>query len=78
MAARKSIKQTPPKQPQPCGWCENSSEPHELSCKGVPFLCKCKFEKWSQFIDKDCINGHFKRASVHILKRQPNGNQGKV
>lgn len=72
-------KQISPAGPQPCGWCENSSNPHELSCSGVPFLCNCKFEKWSQFIDKNCVNGHFKRAAVHILKREAgNGIQGQI
>lgn len=28
--------------------------PHEL------FLCKCPHEQWSQFLDKECVNGKFK------------------
>ena len=53
--------------PQPqkhcCRDCANSYDYHELTAyePRVPFLCRCPFEEWSQFLDipKFCI--HFKK-----------------
>lgn len=43
-----------------CRECSNSMMFHELNPMGEPFLCKCKFMEWSQFLDKQRICNNFK------------------
>lgn len=47
----------------PCRECANHYDEHELTAiePREPFMCRCRYERWSQFLDKLCINGHFKR-----------------
>jgi hypothetical protein len=46
-----------------CRECKYSYDYHELTAypPRKPFLCRCEFEQWSQFLDKECINGHFRK-----------------
>lgn len=43
-----------------CRDCVYATDFHEKNSKGVPFLCKCKFQKRSMFLNLDyCV--HFKK-----------------
>ena len=46
-----------------CCECKLSYDYHEYTNTKPrkPFLCKCPFELWSQFLNKQCVNGHFVR-----------------
>ena len=46
-----------------CRDCSHSYDYHEMTNYEPrrPFLCKCPFEQWSQFLNKKCVNGHFKK-----------------
>lgn len=35
-----------------CSDCANAYEPHEKDCHGQFFLTKCKYRRWSQFLDQ--------------------------
>lgn len=42
---------------QRCRDCVYATDFHEISSKGVPFLCKCKFQTRSMFLNYDyCTN----------------------
>lgn len=43
-----------------CRDCAHSTMYHELDEMGEPFLCKCPFWEWSQFLDKNRICNNFK------------------
>lgn len=46
-----------------CRECKLSYDYHELTNHKPrrPFMCKCPHERWSQFLDKLCVNGKFER-----------------
>ena len=46
-----------------CKDCAHSYDPHELTAyePRVPFLCRCPFKQWSQFLDIPQICYNFKR-----------------
>lgn len=46
-----------------CRECKLSYDYHELTNyePRKPFMCKCPHERWSQFLDKLCVNGKFVR-----------------
>lgn len=46
-----------------CCECKHSYDYHELTNYEPrrPFMCKCRFEQWSQFLDKQCVNGKFEK-----------------
>lgn len=59
----------PPQKPKSttlgtCRECKHSYEYHELTNTKPrePFMCKCPFERWSQFLDNQCVNGHFEKG----------------
>lgn len=33
-----------------CVMCVEAKDFHELNHKGEPFMCKCRFHKWSRFL----------------------------
>lgn len=43
-----------------CRNCAHATDFHELNHKGEPFLCKCPFEEWSQFLDLEKVCEHYK------------------
>ena len=43
-----------------CRDCQYATDYHEKNYKGEFFLCKCKFQKRSMFLNKDYCN-NFKR-----------------
>ena len=46
-----------------CRDCANHYDEHELTNYEPRhfFMCRCLFEKYSQFLDKQCVNGRFKK-----------------
>lgn len=45
-----------------CRDCKYATDFHELNAKGEPFLCKCRFQKRSMFLNLDyCVNFRNKR-----------------
>jgi hypothetical protein len=46
-----------------CKDCAHSHDQHELTAyePRVPFMCRCPFRQWSQFLDIPQICEHFKR-----------------
>lgn len=44
-----------------CCECKHSYDYHELTNyePRKPFMCRCPWEQWSQFLDKLCVNGKF-------------------
>lgn len=46
-----------------CRECRHHYDEHELTNYEPKhfFLCRCPFEKWSQFLDKECVNGKFEQ-----------------
>lgn len=48
-----------------CRECAYHYDEHELTNyePHVPFMCRCRHEEWSQFLDKECINGKFERTA---------------
>ncbi|MBR1785287.1 MAG: hypothetical protein IJ760_07640 [Bacteroidales bacterium] len=61
--ARKPLKQPISAPHGKCCECKHSYDYHELTNyePRKPFLCRCPYEKWSQFLDKQCVNGQFQR-----------------
>lgn len=57
---------TTPRQRKPekhcCQDCAHSHSPHELTAyePRKPFLCKCPFKQWSQFLDIPQFCNNFK------------------
>ena len=46
-----------------CRDCRHHYDEHELTNYEPRhfFMCRCPFEKWSQFPDKECVNGKFEQ-----------------
>lgn len=45
-----------------CKDCAHSHDQHELTVyDSKPFLCRCPFKQWSQFLDIPQFCEHFKR-----------------
>lgn len=46
-----------------CRDCAHHYDEHELTNYEPKhfFMCRCPFEKWSQFLEKECVNGKFKK-----------------
>lgn len=42
-----------------CRECAHATDFHEKDWKGEYFMCKCKFHKWSKFLNRDYCE-HFK------------------
>ena len=59
---RKSV---PQPQKHCCRDCDNATDFHEIGADGKPFLCKCPYEEWSQFLDIPKICIHFKKTINH-------------
>jgi len=59
--ASKPTKQTNSATLGVCGDCKHSYDYHEMTNYEPkhPFMCRCPFERWSQFLDKLCVNGKF-------------------
>lgn len=53
-----------PRQEKPekhcCRDCAHSSDYHEIGADGNPFLCRCPYEEWSQFLDIPQFCNNFK------------------
>lgn len=47
-------KKITPANPYTCKDCQFATNFHERNYKGEFFLCKCKFQKRSMFLNKDC------------------------
>ena len=61
MAKKSSKQQAAQKTEQYCRDCELAYDFHELDYHGNPFLCKCPFEEWSQFLNHPNYCRHFKK-----------------
>ena len=46
-----------------CRDCVNATDFHEKNLKGEYFLCKCKYFKYSKFLNKDWCNNFKKNES---------------
>ena len=46
-----------------CRDCRLHYDEHELTNYEPKhfFMCRCPFEKWSQFLEKECTNGKFEQ-----------------
>jgi len=54
-----------------CSMCIHATDYHELNHKGEPFLCKCRFFKWSRFLysaNDVCMRFESKPEYVKQLK----------
>lgn len=45
-----------------CRDCAHAYDFHEMSARGVPFLCKCPYQTRSMFLNYDCCD-KFKRKN---------------
>lgn len=52
-------KQNPICEKHYCRECAYATDFHEKNWKGEYFMCKCKFHKWSKFLNHSCCE-HFK------------------
>ncbi len=48
--AKKQLKEKPKYH---CRDCKHSYDPHEIGANGKPFMCRCRFSKFSKFLDRD-------------------------
>ena len=58
MAARKQAAKTKPE--HYCRDCANAYDFHEKNVKGVFFMCKCPYYKYSRFLNHDSCTEHYK------------------
>ena len=52
-------KQNPICEKHYCRECSYATDFHEKNWEGEYFMCKCKFHKWSKFLNHSCCE-HFK------------------